>query len=246
MFMKKVQFILLCAITTPLASYAAGEGRLFIAAGKMFQSVGALVVYGVIAGALLGFLIARKMKPSRKKSSRNRQMPMQQDATPQPWHVSGGTKDLEKEKAELTLELKKVESERDEFKRRLTETEYLLKGPQAELKQQVKNPGVQTLYYLQPTTDGLFKVSGNVKHAAEALYQLSCNSASEATIRFIDTAENVSYAVQNEVSWILSACERSNISTANTYSIRTDVPGRAILRGDDWEIVQKAKITYIG
>lgn len=107
--------------------------------------------------------------------------------------------------------------------------------------------GSTTLYYLQPATDNRFREQSKVSNAADALYVLTYqnNNPSEATLKFIDTPENTSLAVQNESTWILVACERSNIPTERTRSIRTDTPGKAILRNKEWEILQKAKITYL-
>jgi hypothetical protein len=106
--------------------------------------------------------------------------------------------------------------------------------------------GSTTLYYLQPATDGRFRAVNMVNNAADALYALTYqnDNPSEATLKFIDTKENALLAVQNESNWILVACERSNVPTEQTTSIRTDVPGKAVLSSGEWEIIQKARITY--
>jgi len=244
--MRRVTLILLFALAIPVATYAMGEGRLFAAVGNIFQSSVALVAYGFMAGVLLGYFIGRMIKSSRKKTAHHRSIPQQQDSGWPIPNLAEVSKDLEGENAGLKEELKRLGIERDEYKRHLAETEYLLNTPQVEYKGHNTRVEAEILYYLQPTTDGMFKVSGKVNNAAEALYQLRCKNSSEATIQFIDTPENAAHALQNEHSWILSACERNNIATANTYAIRTDIPGKAMLRGADWEIVQKAKITYIG
>lgn len=102
------------------------------------------------------------------------------------------------------------------------------------------------LYYLQPSEDGRFRENSRVDTATEAVYRLQCKDArqQEATFSFIDTPDNVFLAVQHEANWILTACERSNLPGDSTRSIRTEQPGKATLRDGDWEILQKAKITY--
>lgn len=107
--------------------------------------------------------------------------------------------------------------------------------------------GDTTVYYLQPSADGRFKEMSKVDSAAEALYELSYQKGhpSVASLKFIDAPGNVFLAIQNEATWILTACERSNIPTDDTRSIQTDAPGEARLNNGEWLIIRKAKITYV-
>lgn len=216
--------------------------------------------YGLLAGAALSWVWLRR------KGNANQGTIRAKTKTP----VARGPEQnevrdivLEKELLSLEQKLKVCQYESDRLKRLLAETEqFAMVAPlqsdkekpliQDEATGQSKRPdvetqGITTMYFLQPATNGCFKAMSEKETAAEALYMLRYrnDNPSEASVHFIDTPENTFLAIQNEPTWILVACERSNIPREHTRSIRTDVPGTAILKNGEWEILYKAKITYV-
>jgi hypothetical protein len=159
----------------------------------------------------------------------------------------------------LETKLKDCESEKNIIKRKLDEAErlseieirerdqYLLKEEGNDKSDKSGSINTTTAYYLKPSKDGIFKESSKVNKMMDALYELTYQNEnpSEATLAFVDSADNVFGALQNEGTWLLVACERNNFPTPQTKSIRTDEPGRVVFKNGEWQIVQKAKITYI-
>jgi len=151
-------------------------------------------------------------------------------------------------------EIKRLRHEKEELKRALDEAEQFSRTESADVAVVASPddapaalPEGGVCYYLQPSAESRFKESSKVRTEADALYKLwyQGNNPEEAYFLFIDSPDNVYLSVQNEQTWILVACERSNIPTDNTRSIRTDTPGKAVWRNGEWEILQKAKITYL-
>lgn len=163
-------------------------------------------------------------------------------------------KELEQEILILEEQLKLAQVECRELRRQLDEAEQLAGAGSIQQAAEAGNnePVVSAaepvvLYYLQPSEDGRFLENSRVDTVTEAVYRLQCQDAQlqEASFSFIDTPDNVFLAVQHEAAWILTACERSNLPGDNTRSIRTDRTGKATLRNGDWEILQKAMVTYL-
>lgn len=212
------------------------------------------LIAGIIAGTLLSKsrLLAAKGKSSRpedKKTSTRK--------TPE----GRSSKGSEQSVYDLEDQLRRAQYTVEELKRRLAEMEKLVEANTLDTMPEIAEPGLgkqnvaagyeqplirEPLYFLQPTTEGWFMEAGQVAERAEALYVLNRKDGrtDEASVQFIDHPANTSMALQNESSWILVACERSNIISAGTTSIRTDAPGKAILKNGAWQIIVKAKITY--
>lgn len=217
--------------------------------------VGLAMIVGAAACFLCLRLISKFENAKRSRGRGQRQATVQVDKEP------------EHKVFQLEEELKQCRYEAQELRRALAEAErFSLAGlsqkeqsagsasgqtDKTDKRENENNaePDVQgtaTIYYLQPTADGRFKEVSKVNSAAEALYEISYQKSgpSVASFKFIDTQDNVFLAIQNEATWILTACERSNIPTDDTRSIQTDVPGEARLENGEWRIVLKAKITY--
>lgn len=206
----------------------------------------ACLLYGLVAGLTIAWLYLRlaKKKPGKNVSSNNldREIKEARDAA---------------QRAELGLLHKEValtaaQSESRELQRKVDELERLIRPAITEQvirehpADEVTAEVADIYYFLQPTTDGRFTQAGAVAREADALYALCPlpGKPEEASLSFIDTPGNVALAIQNEASWILVACERSNIATASTRSIRTETPGRVAWKVGEWVIMQKAKIVY--
>lgn len=159
----------------------------------------------------------------------------------------------------LETKLKDCESEKNTIRRLLDEAErlsaieiqerdiYHLNEGRNSKTAKPESINATTIYYLKPSKDGMFREPSKVNKMMDALYALTYQNEnpSEATVAFVDSADNVFGALQNEATWLLAVCERSNFPTPQTKSIRTDEPGRAVFKNGEWEVVQKAKITYI-
>lgn len=245
-----------CAPDTP-----ATAPRAQTTAGNDLASKPAFACYGIIAGLVIGLLWSRiRVAKNKKPDKPGRQ-------TPNPG-LSGQTqledRELEYKNMQLEEELKKCRYQNETFKRELdealkfslTEAAQTIKPKpekdnsavnQEEYEQETRNQETTTLYYLQPAADGRFREMSKVHSAADALYEISYqnNNPGEASLKFIDSPGNAFLAIQNEPTWILVACERSNIPSDHTHSVRTDIPGKAVWKNGEWEILEKAKITYI-
>jgi hypothetical protein len=222
---------------------------------NFFLSKTAVFGYGMVAGIALAvgivFLSIEKVshKPSgnKKRTATEREKEYKLQELEEKYNLAlTECINLKSKIATLESDLAKA---REQQPTGMQETESMvMRDPNRTEAQHVPTElGSTSIYYLQPATDSRFREQGRVSHATDALYVLTYqnNNPSEATLKFIDTPENTSLAVQNESTWILVACERSNIPTEHTTSIRTDTPGKAILRNKEWEILQKAKITYL-
>jgi hypothetical protein len=219
----------------------------------------AFACYGVIAGLAMGLVLSRKWAASNKRPGRRRG----NSPGPQlPRQTQFADSELEHKFIKLEEELKRCRYQNEAFKRELDEA---LKFSTTEITQNIKPAkdirsidtqanegeaivtGITTIYYLQPSADGRFKEMSKVNTAADALYELCYqnNNPDEASLKFIDSSGNAFLAIQNEQTWILVACERSNIPSDHTHSVRTDKPGKAVRKNGEWEILEKAKITYI-
>jgi len=199
------------------------------------------------AGMVAGILLAWIFRSSRRKPKKRNTLA----EIAAGGNGAAGKDDLPEQKVfELELSLRTARKENDDLRRLLAEAEEL-----AKIRYQEILPGqmpasedkpAEILYFLQPGSDGRFKEAGKVAQASEAVYELQIipDRPAEASFRFIDTPANVSLAIQNEPTWILSACEKNNLLQHATSSIRTDMPGKVIRKDGDWEIVQKARITY--
>ena len=221
-----------------------------------------MVCYGFVAGIMLGRIFFFRKRASGLPGSEKVTMAAAGSERPKP--PSGAEEKLEQQYYQLEEKLKSVLDENRRLERTLAEYEQLSRLPQPENVSQdsgdsmAENNGMDrtdslaevpetvSLYYLQPTRDGFFREAGKVSSAADALYELryQIDNPVEASFKFIDSPNKVFIAVQNEQSWILVACERSNVPSGDTQSIHTDTHGKALRREDEWEIVQKAMITY--
>jgi len=206
----------------------------------------ACLLYGVIAGMVTGALLFRLTgaKPEKKAGSDDRDKEIKE--------ARRAAKLAEQELAHREIALSAAKNECRELQRKVDELERLIRPTIAEqpmeetASDQAAAERTDRYYFLQPTTEGRFTPAGAVTREADALYELQLlpGSQEEASLSFIDTPGNVALAVQNEANWILVACERSNIATASTRSIRTEVPGRVVRKEGGWVILQKARITY--
>lgn len=215
------------------------------------QSVWLIPVCCVIAGLISGILLSKSgiLSSKRKRTRREDQVHKGRE----------DNKNAEVRLYELENELGKTQYQVEILKRQLAEAEKLARTQTyvSENTDGLQDTGQNTaasgqqavkekLYFLQPTTDGWFKETGQVNGPSDALYELSCKEGrhQEASVQFIDHPVNTAMAIQNESTWILVACERSNIVSAGTTSIRTDVPGKALFKNGAWQITEKARITY--
>lgn len=219
----------------------------------------ALVCYGLIVGVLIGMVLARRRRAMSTSIKKKPAVSLQRKFM----ENHEVDEELERKYYSLEIELKKNQDKNRELERDLAESRLLSNDDRVQetvnVRQEpescndvnlnIDSEATRTilLYFLQPSREGWFKEAGRIDNAAEALYELSYQSKNpeEASLKFIDTPSNVFLAVQNEPTWILVACERSNVPFENTSSIRTDIPGKAVLKNGEWEIVQKAMITYI-
>lgn len=246
----------LCACAADAPDTTAREQ---VTAGAPLASEPAFACYGIITGLAIGFLLSRRWPAANKKPGR----PMG-NTSALPRQTQFADRELEQRYMQLEEELKKCRYQNEEFKRELDEalkfsTTEFVPGMQAKQEKdsmpvdregnesETKTAGTTTVYYLQPSSDGRFKEMSKVHTAADALYELCFqnNNPDEASLKFIDSPGNAFLAIQNEPTWILVACERSNIPSDHTHSVRTDKPGKVVRKNGEWEIVEQAKITYV-
>ncbi len=258
--MRNIFFLIFLTVILPACAPDTGHTDAGATLWDYFDTKPFWAGYGLLAGAALGWILLRKKGSANQ--GRTRAKTKAPDVQRQ---EQSGVRDtvLEKELLSLEQKLKVCQYENDQLKRLVAETEQFAKasplqsdkeGPliQEKVAEQSERPdpetqGITTMYFLQPSINGRFKAMSEKETAAEALYMLRFrnDNPSEASVHFIDTPENTFLAIQNEPTWILVACERSNIPRDNTRSIRTDVPGTAVLKNGEWEILHKAKITYV-
>lgn len=259
--------ILMSLLTFLLPSCAAGETTTGPAQEQdlwdALLSKPAIGLYGMAAGLAIGLAVARQRAAKLKKRAANKERTPGDTGDLLSLHTALGQH--EQLIAELQFKLKASTHEQDMLKRSLAEAEQFSatpvrqRGPdidQDDIPENKSQPAVTkasgltdttTLYYLKPSKEGSFKDSSKVKRPEEALYQLTYRNENpaQAALTFVDLPDNVYGAVQNEATWLLVVCERSNLPTPQTTSIRTDLPGIAVLKNGDWEVLQKAKITYV-
>lgn len=246
--MKKLIFSARFIVPMLLCSCAGTIDTPSITLQPTLTSAAAIGICAFIAGLLLGVVIVRNIRQKHRR--RRVVLPSVAAAEPKP---DAGTdtpvvykadRELEEENSRLRMKLSQLQEDNAALQRELQETNRLLQAGSPDCREIKVQAGSQSVrYFLQPT-DGKFSEGSNVSDVADALYELNCEGA-EASFRFVDTPDNVQLAVQYESTRIFVACERSNMPDSHTHSIRTDIPGKAVLRGEDWEIVQKAKITYL-
>jgi hypothetical protein len=208
-----------------------------------------LLGYGIIAGIAGGYVLGFRKKVLHKPANHNRHQQADSELENKYFDLETRFKKTEHENQQLKRQLAEAEQfsiKADEQKRDTIQTETEKIFDQA-LKPKPQMQETTTEYYLQPGANSRFKEISKVNNITEALYILTYqnDNPTEAELKFIDTPDNAFLAVQNEPTWILVACERNNVPTEHTTSIRTDIPGKAILKNGEWEILQKAKITYV-
>lgn len=199
-----------------------------------------------VSGCLTGWVLNALRRSKKKSTSSRLKKHAVNDNMQAAIHKADAA--LEHNVSDLECKLKQAKAENAALKRQLAEAEEFAKPGSKVPVLSAESPKQQsmTLYFLQPSTDGCFGETARVKTAADGLYELSVrqDNPSSALVTFINMPENVSLALQNEPTWILVACERSNIPAPHTRSINTDVPGIAVLRNGEWQVKQKAKISY--
>ncbi len=216
-------------------------------------STPALMTYALIAGVGLALLWAKMSRKTQHKAPVRQPRPISPSSAP----VSLQEQEPEDRIFQLEEALKQCRYEQEQLKRELAEAEQLSLTVVPERPYPVRETGddeppaqpvpVTTLYYLQPSAEGRFLQTSKVAAAEEALYIFHCreDNPDVASFSFMDRPRNTFLAVQNEPTWILPACERSNLPNDDTASIRTDIPGEAVWKEGVWEIIRKAKITYL-
>ncbi|WP_118973906.1 hypothetical protein [Taibaiella koreensis] len=252
--MRHTLLILLVCLAVSCTSDAAPAGSDDVAE-PVWTSAAALIAYGLVAGLAAGWFAAgfgsKRLKPQRERPSK----------TP---YDAGATADAGLEQKYYTLvEREKKLQEAHRKQERLFAEYRRLYGPKdkpqkepahavgeqpdalPEENQQVREPA--RLYFLQPSGDGRFIEANSVADAGNALYELCCSNdqPEEASLRYIGSPRYTSFAIEHEATWILVACERSNLPSPQTQAVRTDTPGKAIYQDGIWQIVEKIKITYV-
>lgn len=165
---------------------------------------------------------------------------------------------LEKKNEGLEKEVKEAGRKIAELKRKLDEQEKLLNSGSSKAlsnrsrqagKQNLSDPPTEdrgvTFYMPQPNMLGRFQESSKTSDATNALYEfvISPRNPQVAKFKFIARGMLLRNAIGNEPTWIAAACERTNQPSDNTTSVHSDY-GRATLKDGEWEITDKAKITY--
>ena len=226
---------------------------------KVIDSKLVLIGFSLILGGGLGFLLGRTKNPLSKISEGDQ---TQKSVSNTSHSYQSEISNLETQNNTLRHQLRKKDDEIKELKRQQGEDQYRSEkgNKQANIikrsdSSQLAHPQTQqavqnlsTLYFLQPTIDGKFKESSRVQERENAIYELSFDKRNgrEAKLRFIASNAITSFAIQNEPTWILVACERKNLPSEATKTIHTEEPGAApYLSSGEWEITQKAKITYV-
>lgn len=213
---------------------------------SFFYSAPAFALYGLVTGLVIGILFSRRRHAAKRRRRREHQYTGASLVTAAEPLVRGSWSD--REYLDLLQKFDALKSRNEDLQRENAELSKWNASAVTPPEPPVPVPATPEaiLYFLQPT-EGKFKESGRVARASDALYELTPDRAggTEGTFRFVSVPDNVSMAVQNESNWILVACDRNNLPTTRTQRIQTETPGSVVKRGADWEILKKARISYV-
>jgi hypothetical protein len=153
----------------------------------------------------------------------------------------------EQEMVRLTDLNKKLLSEGEQLRRENAELEQLLKTSQNPVMTSIDHSREVIFYMPQPNMNGRFQEASKRPDAANALYafRLDKENTNLASFEFIAQDAYLNAAIGNEPTWIAVACDRTNQPSGTTSRVKTESPGRAILKNGEWEITRKARITYL-